>query len=95
MAGGEPVRPLAAQVIQAFVDKQRRLENNLLQEAIAPLGAMWSETRGRGRRRKTAPAKNANSRQEAISGANPDAPDAMGGRLGKPAQDPERDRGRD
>jgi penicillin-binding protein 2 len=44
--GAEASAPLAARVIEAFVDKQRRLDNNLL-EAKAPspveVGAVWSE----------------------------------------------------
>jgi penicillin-binding protein 2 len=44
--GAEASAPLAARVIEAFVDKQRR-ENNNLQEAKAPskveVGAVWSE----------------------------------------------------
>ncbi len=44
--GAEASAPLAARVIEAFVDKQRRLDNNL-QEAKAPskveVGAVWSE----------------------------------------------------
>ena len=38
--------PIAARIIEAFVDKQRRLDNNL-QEAKVPskveVGAVWSE----------------------------------------------------
>ena len=46
--GAEASAPLAARVIEAFVDKQRRLDNNLqLEEAKAPakveVGAVWSE----------------------------------------------------
>jgi penicillin-binding protein 2 len=45
--GAEASAPLAARVIEAFVDKQRRLDNNL-QEATTPankveVGAVWSE----------------------------------------------------
>jgi penicillin-binding protein 2 len=45
--GAEASAPLAARVIEAFVDKQRRLDNNL-QEAKTPpakveVGAVWSE----------------------------------------------------
>ena len=45
--GAEASAPLAARVIEAFVDKQRRLDNNL-QQATAPakkveVGAVWSE----------------------------------------------------
>jgi penicillin-binding protein 2 len=44
--GAEASAPLAARVIEAFVDKQRRLDNNL-EEAKAPskveVGAVWSE----------------------------------------------------
>src|SRR5580658_5581895 len=44
--GAEASAPLAARVIETFVDKQRRLDNNL-QEAKAPakveVGAVWSE----------------------------------------------------
>src|ERR1700678_604373 len=44
--GAEASAPLAARVIEAFVDKQRRLDNNL-QEAKAPskvdVGAVWSQ----------------------------------------------------
>ena len=44
--GAEASAPLAARVIEAFVDKQRRLDNNL-QEAKVPakveVGAVWSE----------------------------------------------------
>ena len=53
--GAEASAPLAARVIEAFVDKQRRLDNNLqLQEAKAPskveVGAVWSEHPEAGRR---------------------------------------------
>ncbi len=57
--GAEASAPLAARVIEAFVDKQRRLDNNL-QEATTPankveVGAVWSEqpeqVAGRGRRK--------------------------------------------
>ena len=46
--GAEASAPLAARVIEAFVDKQRRLDNNLqLQVAKAPskveIGAVWSQ----------------------------------------------------
>jgi penicillin-binding protein 2 len=44
--GAEASAPLAARVIETFVDKQRRLNNNL-QEANVPskveVGAVWSE----------------------------------------------------
>ena len=45
--GAEASAPLAARVIQTFVDKQRRLDNNL-QQATTPakkveVGAVWSE----------------------------------------------------
>jgi len=44
--GAEASAPLAARVIESFVDKQRRLDNNL-QEAQVPakveVGAVWSE----------------------------------------------------
>ena len=44
--GAEASAPLAARIIEAFVDKQRRLDNNL-QEAKVPakveVGAVWSE----------------------------------------------------
>jgi penicillin-binding protein 2 len=44
--GAEASAPLAARVIETFVDKQRRLDNNL-QEAKVPsqveVGAVWSE----------------------------------------------------
>jgi len=44
--GAEASAPLAARVIESFVDKQRRLDNNL-QEAEVPakveVGAVWSE----------------------------------------------------
>ena len=45
--GAEASAPLAARVIEAFVDKQRRLDNNL-QQATTPakkveVGAVWSE----------------------------------------------------
>ncbi len=51
--GAEASAPLAARVIETFVDKQRRLDNNLqLQEAKAPskveVGAVWSEQPGAG-----------------------------------------------
>jgi penicillin-binding protein 2 len=44
--GAEASAPLAARIIEAFVDKQRRLDNNL-QEAKVPakveVGAVWTE----------------------------------------------------
>jgi penicillin-binding protein 2 len=44
--GAEASAPLAARIIESFVDKQRRLDNNL-QEAKVPakveVGAVWSE----------------------------------------------------
>jgi penicillin-binding protein 2 len=44
--GAEASAPLAARVIEAFVDKQRRLDNNL-EQAKAPskveVGAVWTE----------------------------------------------------
>jgi penicillin-binding protein 2 len=43
---GSASAPVAAQIVEAFVDKQRRLDNNL-QEAKVPakveVGAVWSE----------------------------------------------------
>ena len=55
--GAEASAPVAARVIEAFVDKQRRLDNNLQpQETKAPskveVGAVWSEQPGGGRRRE-------------------------------------------
>jgi penicillin-binding protein 2 len=47
---GSASAPVAARIVEAFVDKQRRLDNNL-QEAKAPpskveVGAVWSEPPG-------------------------------------------------
>jgi penicillin-binding protein 2 len=54
--GAEASAPLAARVIEAFVDKQRRLDNNL-EEAKAPskveVGAVWSEKPEQGAPEKT------------------------------------------
>jgi penicillin-binding protein 2 len=51
---GSASAPVAAKIVEAFVDKQRRLDNNL-QEAKVPakveVGAVWSE------RPEQAPAK--------------------------------------
>src|SRR6201992_3794436 len=48
--GAEASAPLAARVIEAFVDKQRRLDNNLQQEAATPskveVGAVWNTEPG-------------------------------------------------
>jgi penicillin-binding protein 2 len=44
--GAEASAPLAARVIEAFVDKQRRLDNNLQQAQVpakVEVGAVWSE----------------------------------------------------
>jgi penicillin-binding protein 2 len=54
--GAEASAPLAARVIEAFVDKQRRLDNNL-EEAKAPskveVGAVWSQQPEQGASAKT------------------------------------------
>ena len=57
--GAEASAPLAARVIEAFVDKQRRLDNNL-QQATTPakkveVGAVWSEQPEQVSRRRGAP----------------------------------------
>ncbi|HTF63235.1 MAG TPA: penicillin-binding transpeptidase domain-containing protein, partial [Edaphobacter sp.] len=75
---------LAAQVIQAYVDKQRRQENNVLQveaqpKPEAPANQPGSET----------PAKKAGSGKPTEVGAiwsNPANPDALGGRRVKAAR---------
>jgi penicillin-binding protein 2 len=82
--GGEHGRlagRLAAQVIGAYVNKQRRLENNLLQVAApkpaAPAGQPTAE----------APAKTAAKPVEVGAiWSNPAAPDALGGRRVKPSR---------
>jgi penicillin-binding protein 2 len=66
---------LAAQVIQAYVDKQRRVEHNVLQVATEPKpNAQPAE---RGPAKKTAPAK---PTEVGAIWSNPEAPDALGGR---------------
>jgi penicillin-binding protein 2 len=72
---------LAAQVIQAYVDKQRRVEHNVLQVATEPKpNAQPAE---QGPTKKTAPAK---PTEVGAIWSNPDAPDAFGGRPVKPAR---------
>jgi penicillin-binding protein 2 len=70
---------LAAQVIQAYVDKQRRLAHNVLQVATEPRPSVPPVEPAK----KTAPAK---PTEVGAIWSNPDAPDAMGGRPVKPAQ---------
>jgi penicillin-binding protein 2 len=81
--GGEHGRlagRLAAQIIGAYVNKQRRLENNLLQvsapQPAAPAGQPTA-----------APAKSAGKPVEVGAiWSNPAAPDALGGRRVKPTR---------
>ncbi len=60
--GAEASAPLAARVIETFVDKQRRLDNNL-QEAQTPskveVGAVWSDQPGQGQKVTTTAEKDA------------------------------------
>jgi penicillin-binding protein 2 len=82
--GGEHGRlagRLAAQIIGAYVNKQRRLENNLLQvsapQPAAPAGQPMA----------AAPAKGAGKPVEVGAiWSNPAAPDALGGRRVKPTR---------
>jgi penicillin-binding protein 2 len=75
---------LAAQVIQAYVDKQRRLEHNVLQVEAEPKpeGPQAQPTPG-GAARKTTPAK---PTEVGAIWSNPTAPDALGGRPVKAAR---------
>jgi penicillin-binding protein 2 len=69
---------LAAQVIQAYVDKQRRLENNVVQvEAPAKPTAPQGQPTAAVPERKSAPAKRT---EVGAIWSDPSAPDAMGGR---------------
>lgn len=70
---------LAAQVIEAYVDKQRRLEHNVLQVATEPK----PNTQPGEPAKKTAPAK---PTEVGAIWSNPEAPDALGGRPVKPAR---------
>jgi penicillin-binding protein 2 len=75
---------LAAQVIQAYVDKQRRLEHNVLQvEAKPKTTAPRAEPTAGAPAKKTVPGKPI---EIGAIWSNPDAPDAMGGRPVKPAR---------
>jgi penicillin-binding protein 2 len=80
--GAEASAPLAARVIEAFVDKQRRLDNNL-QEANVPskveVGAVWSE-------KPEQPASGADSAKVTTASAKDAAPALHGGHFTVPAQ---------
>jgi penicillin-binding protein 2 len=74
---------LAAQVIQAFVDKQRRVEHNLLQVEAAPKPAPEGQPTAEVPAKKIAPAK---PTEVGAIWSNPDAPNALGGRRVKAAR---------
>ena len=81
--GAEASAPLAARVIEAFVDKQRRLDNNL-QEATAPakkveVGAVWSEQPEQG-------AGGGGAAKPTVVAAKDAAPAMHGGHFTVPAQ---------
>ncbi len=81
--GAEASAPLAARVIEAFVDKQRRLDNNL-QEATTPankveVGAVWSEQPER-------VAGGAGAAKPTVVAAKDAAPALHGGHFTVPAQ---------
>jgi penicillin-binding protein 2 len=81
--GAEASAPLAARVIEAFVDKQRRLDNNL-QEATAPankveVGAVWSE-------QPEQVAGSAGAAKATVVAAKDAAPAMHGGHFTVPAQ---------
>ncbi len=78
--GAEASAPLAARVIEAFVDKQRRLDNNL-QQAKTPakkveVGAVWSEQ----------PEQMAGGAKPTVVAAKDAAPAMHGGHFSVPAQ---------
>jgi penicillin-binding protein 2 len=77
--GAEASAPLAARVIETFVDKQRRLDNNL-QEAQTPskveVGAVWSEK----------PEAGANPQNVTTVAAKDAVPPMHGGHFTVPAQ---------
>jgi penicillin-binding protein 2 len=78
--GAEASAPLAARVIEAFVDKQRRLDNNL-QQATTPakkveVGAVWSEQ----------PEQMAGGAKPTVVAAKDAAPAMHGGHFSVPAQ---------
>jgi penicillin-binding protein 2 len=73
---------LAAQVIQAYVDKQRRLAHNVLQVTAAPKpeaapASPAAQPTAEAPAKKTAPTK---PTEIGAVWSNPEAPDAMGGR---------------
>jgi penicillin-binding protein 2 len=74
---------LAAQVIQAFVDKQRRVEHNVLQVEAAPKPAPEGQPTAEVPAKKTAPAK---PTEVGAIWSDPDAPNALGGRRVKAAR---------
>ncbi len=81
--GAEASAPLAARVIEAFVDKQRRLDNNL-QQATTPakkveVGAVWSE-------RPEQVAGAAGATKPTVVAAKDAAPAMHGGHFTVPAQ---------
>lgn len=80
---GSASAPVAAQIVEAFVDKQRRLDNNL-QEAKVPakveVGAVWSE------RPDEAGPGGANAGKPTTVAAKDAAPAMHGGHFTVPAQ---------
>ena len=75
---------LAAQVIQAFVDKQRRLSHNVLQVKAEPKPeSPAAQPTADAPTKKTTPEK---PTEVGAIWSNPDAPDALGGRPVKPAR---------
>ena len=81
--GAEASAPLAARVIEAFVDKQRRLDNNL-QQATTPakkveVGAVWSE-------QPEQVAAGAGAAKPTVMAAKDAAPAMHGGHFTVPAQ---------
>jgi penicillin-binding protein 2 len=74
---------LAAQIIQAFVDKQRQQEHNVLQVEVQPKPEAPAGHPGTAPGKKTAPAK---PTEVGAVWSDPADPDAMGGRRVKAAR---------
>jgi penicillin-binding protein 2 len=81
--GAEAAAPLAARVIETFVDKQRRLDNNL-QEAKMPakveVGAVWSE------KPESSPERAKGTTAAVTTAAKGPGPSLHGGHFTVPAQ---------
>jgi penicillin-binding protein 2 len=74
---------LAAQVIEAYVDKQRRLENNVVQVQAPAKSAPEGQPTAEVPAKKTSPAK---PTEVGAIWSDPDAPNALGGRRVKAAR---------